>query len=266
MPQTEEKSRPYLALIPLGCCLALVLCVFLLAKFPGKSGTTKSTEATATVPVVTTAPTEAAPATEAPALADPWALVLVSSQHPLPDSFQEPALSTLTNGSEVDSRIYPDLTAMLDGAQEAGLSPVVCSAYRSRQSQETLFSDKVQEYLDQGLSQSEAEAQAAAWVAVPGTSEHETGLALDIVDIDYQLLDSDQANTPTQKWLLAHAWEYGFILRYPEDKTELTGIDYEPWHYRYVGKDAAKVIFDEGLCLEEYLSQYAPEQINSSES
>lgn len=258
MPQNEEKSRPFLALIPLGCCLALVLCVWLLAKFPGKSGTPKTTEPPATVPVSTTLPTETAPATEPPALADAWALILVSSQNPLPDSFQEPDLSTLTNGLEVDSRIYSALTDMLDAAQEAGLSPVVCSAYRSRQIQETLFSDKVQEYLDEGLPQTEAEAQAGTWVAVPGTSEHETGLALDIVDMDYQLLDSGQANTPTQKWLFQHAWEYGFILRYPEDKTALTGIDYEPWHYRYVGKEAAKVIFDGGLCLEEYLSQDAP--------
>lgn len=262
MAQTEEKSRPFLALIPLGCCLALVLCVWLLAKFPGGSaGKPKNTEAPSTVPAATETLAETQPSTQPPAPAEPWALILVSSQNPLPDSFQDPSLATLTNGLAVDTRIYADLISMLDAAQEAGLSPVVCSAYRSRQSQETLFSEKVQEYLDEGLSQAEAEAQAGTWVAVPGASEHETGLALDIVDLDYQLLDENQENTPTQKWLLAHAWEYGFVLRYPKDKTAQTGIDYEPWHYRYVGREAARVMFQEELCLEEYLIQYAPDRI-----
>ena len=90
-------------------------------------------------------------------------------------------------------------------------------------------------------------------MAVPGTSEHQTGLALDIVSAGYQLLDEAQEDTAEQKWLMEHCWEYGFILRFPEDKTEITGIGYEPWHYRYVGRETAEAIHKSGLCLEEYL-------------
>ncbi|MDY3692539.1 MAG: M15 family metallopeptidase [Dysosmobacter sp.] len=102
-------------------------------------------------------------------------------------------------------------------------------------------------------TQAEAENQASFWVARPGTSEHQTGLAVDIVDQNYQLLDEKQENKPVQQWLMAHCTEYGFILRYPTGKSEITGIGYEPWHYRYVGLDAAREITEQGLCLEEYL-------------
>lgn len=94
------------------------------------------------------------------------------------------------------------------------------------------------------------------WVAVPGTSEHQLGLAVDIVDVNYQLLDTNQENTAVQKWLLENSWRYGFILRYPTDQTDVTGIVYEPWHYRYVGKEYAQDIYKKGLCLEQYLEQW----------
>ena len=92
-------------------------------------------------------------------------------------------------------------------------------------------------------------------VALPGTSEHQTGLALDIVDAGYQELDEAQENTPVQQWLMRNSWRYGFILRYPTGKSNITGIIYEPWHYRYVGRDAARAIYESGLCLEEYLER-----------
>ena len=90
-------------------------------------------------------------------------------------------------------------------------------------------------------------------IAVPGTSEHEIGLAVDIVDVNYQLLDDEQENTGTQQWLMKNCWKYGFILRYPQNKKDITGVIYEPWHYRYVGRKNAKKIMKQGLCLEEYL-------------
>ena len=99
------------------------------------------------------------------------------------------------------------------------------------------------------------EAEAARWVAKPGTSEHQTGLALDIVAAGYQILDEEQEDTAEQKWLMENSWKYGFILRYPSEKSDITGIGYEPWHYRYVGKAAAADIYRTGVCLEEYLSQ-----------
>ena len=119
--------------------------------------------------------------------------------------------------------------------------------------QEKLYSNKLDEYLSYGYSQEKAKELAAFWVAVPGTSEHEIGLAVDIVSKWYQHLDHAQANTDEQQWLMKHCHEYGFILRYPEEKQELTRIGYEPWHYRYVGKTAAQEIMEYGLCLEEYL-------------
>ena len=99
--------------------------------------------------------------------------------------------------------------------------------------------------------------EAARWVAPPDTSEHQTGLALDLVSLDYQLLDEKQEQTPEQQWLMAHSWEYGFVLRYPSDKSAITGIGYEPWHYRYVGKEAAKAMHESGQCLEEYVGAAA---------
>lgn len=110
--------------------------------------------------------------------------------------------------------------------------------------------------MDQGYGLEDAKAKAGRQVAVPGTSEHQLGLAVDIVDVSYQLLDTNQENTDVQKWLLENSWRYGFILRYPTDKTDVTGIVYEPWHYRYVSKEYAKEIYEKGVCLEQYLEQW----------
>ena len=142
---------------------------------------------------------------------------------------------------------------MLDACKAEGLSPLVCSSYRSQSKQEALYENKVERLVSQGWSREDAKVEAAKVVALPGTSEHQLGLAVDIVDLNHQLLDESQESTDVQQWLIAHSWEYGFILRYPNDKSEITGIIYEPGHYRYVGKDAAKEIHDAGVCLEEYL-------------
>ena len=107
--------------------------------------------------------------------------------------------------------------------------------------------------MDKGYTRASAAAAAARWVAPPGTSEHQLGLAVDIVAGSFQVLDSRQEKTAEQQWLMEHCWEYGFILRYPSDKSDITGIAYEPWHYRYVGEKAAREMTEQGLCLEEYL-------------
>ena len=187
---------------------------------------------------------------------DNWALILVNWKNPLPDGFSIPELTQLRSGHAVDSRAYPELQAMMDDARAAGLQPLICSSYRTRDAQERLFEREVRNWMDRGYIREEATDRAAMWVARPGTSEHQTGLAVDIVDMSYQILDEKQESTPVQKWLMAHCAEYGFILRYPTDKSALTGIGYEPWHYRYVGVEAAQEIMGRGLCLEEYLPQY----------
>lgn len=108
-------------------------------------------------------------------------------------------------------------------------------------------------YIAQGYSRERAEIEAAKWVAVPGTSEHQTGLAVDLVALNCQILDESQETTSEQIWLMKNAYQYGFVLRYPSDKSDITGMEYESWHYRYVGKEAAKEIHEKGICLEEYL-------------
>ncbi len=116
-----------------------------------------------------------------------------------------------------------------------------------------LFQERIDELCAQGCSKKDARIKAATSVARPGTSEHQLGLAVDIVDEGHQTLDTSQENTPVQQWLMENSWKYGFILRYPNEKSQLTGIIYEPWHYRYVGVKAAQEIFESGVCLEEYL-------------
>ena len=185
---------------------------------------------------------------------DAWNLTLVNPWNALPEDYTFTA-TQLVNGHSVDERCYPDLQEMMDACRAAGLSPVICSSYRSWEKQQSLLQNKIDRLMAQGYSRDDAEAEAAREVAVPGTSEHQLGLALDIVDINNQNLDESQEDTPVQKWLMEHSWEYGFILRYPSDKSEITGIIYEPWHYRYVGRDAAAEIHELGVCLEEYLAR-----------
>ena len=163
----------------------------------------------------------------------------------------------MQNDQAVDARAYPDLQDMLGDMSQAGLSPLICSSYRSQERQQELYDNKVQRVMDEGVSLEAAQAEAARWVARPGTSEHQTGLAVDIVSLSNQMLDETQESTPEFQWLAENAWKYGFILRYPNDKTEKTGIAYEPWHFRFVGKEAAEEMHDLGLCLEEYLESLA---------
>ena len=196
-----------------------------------------------------------------------WQLLLVNPWNKLPEDYTV-ELKKLPNGLQVDARIYDDLTAMLSDCRKAGLRPLVCSAYRSSETQTRLYSNKIARLRAAGYSKEAAIREAGRWVAVPGTSEHQTGLALDLVSARYTNLDQKQAETAEQKWLMEHCWEYGFILRYPSDKSAVTGIGYEPWHYRYVGRETSKAIQDSGLCLEEYLTalEHAEKNIHTNEN
>ena len=185
-----------------------------------------------------------------------WRLLLVNPWNALPEDYAV-ELATLANGLQVDERIYDDLSAMLTDCREAGLEPIVCSAYRTEAKQRQLYANKVARVRASGVPEDQVEAEAARWVARPGTSEHQTGLALDIVAASYQVLDEKQEDTAEQQWLMENSWKYGFILRYPSEKSGITGIGYEPWHYRYVGRAAAAEIHRTGVCLEEYLGKAA---------
>lgn len=184
-------------------------------------------------------------------------LLLVNPWTPLPEDFVPGELVPVQNDQAVDARAYPDLQDMLQDMSQAGLSPLICSSYRSQERQQELYDNKVQRVMAEGVSREAAQAEAARWVARPGTSEHQTGLAVDIVSLSNQMLDETQESTPEFQWLAENAWKYGFILRYPSDKSEKTGIAYEPWHFRFVGKEAAEEMHDLGLCLEEYLESLA---------
>ncbi len=179
-----------------------------------------------------------------------WNLILVNRDNEIPADFEIPAMTLLSNGEQVDSRMYPDLQEMFDTARAQGYGLFVASGYRTQEKQQQLLDDKIAAYEYEGHSREEAESLAREWVAIPGTSEHQLGLAVDI-NADTNVCSSDGLYA----WLAAHAHEYGFILRYPAGKTEITGFQYEPWHFRYVGREAAEEIQAQGLTLEEYLNQ-----------
>ncbi len=177
---------------------------------------------------------------------------LVNPWNYLPEDYETEIVKSY-GALELSADADAALRQMMKDCKAAGLKPYVCSAYRTQEFQQKLFDNKVKKLIKQGYTREEAVIEAARHVAVPGTSEHQLGLAVDIVDMNYQLLDEKQAQQPAQKWLMEHCWEYGFILRYPPEKTEITGIIYEPWHYRYVGLELAQELHELGLCLEEYL-------------
>lgn len=212
--------------------------------------------------------TTAAPETSAPPASDTdplpelpeperevdWRLALVNEDNPLSEDF-EPETAEADGGYLFDIRAVEPLRALLQAGREAGLDLVVTSGWRRWAYQEQLFEDKVERVMaETGLERAEAEEIAADEVARPGTSEHQLGLAVDIISNAHPDLDEGWAETEEAVWLKEHCAEYGFILRYPPDKSDITGIVWEPWHFRYVGEDAAVYIMENDLCLEEYLA------------
>lgn len=181
-------------------------------------------------------------------------LVLVNKTHKIPENY-EPELHWLSNGScAVAEEMYAALSEMLTAGSEEGRQFVVASGYRSRETQQQLLEEDIaDDILKLGLSYQEAYDKETRETMPPGYSEHETGLAVDIVALDYQILDEQQELTDENRWLQEHCSEYGFILRYPKGKEDITDIDYESWHFRYVGENAAKTITEQGITLEEYL-------------
>ena len=180
-------------------------------------------------------------------------LMIVSADSPLPEGYA-PALDTVVGDYVMDARCASLCWQMMQDCREAGYGlPMICSAYRTTDYQQMLFDDKVYRVLWEETNDYEKALELAAQVvAVPGTSEHQTGLAADIMDEVYPFLNEWQEHTEAQKWLMQHCSEYGFILRYPPGTSDITGIIYEPWHYRYVGEKFAKEITNRGITLEEY--------------
>lgn len=179
-------------------------------------------------------------------------ILLVNPWNALPEGYQV-ELVNVTDRDRLEANCAQALQQMLADCEAAGHIPMIVSAYRTQEEQDYLYWRKVQRLQDAGWTYQSALRDAAKEVAVPGTSEHQLGLAVDLIDADYGYLNEHQAQTATQKWLMEHCHEYGFILRYPVGSTEITGIIYEPWHYRYVGVEIAQEIMNLGITLEEYL-------------
>ena len=187
--------------------------------------------------------------------ASDWRLVLVNKQHSIPEDY-EFTLGTITGSMQCDERIIDDLLAMLQAAKKEGVNLAICSPYRNLDRQENLFNKKIKLYMGQGMSYMEAYKIASQAVTIPGASEHQMGLALDIFSDTYTSLDEGFADTEAGKWLAEHSCEYGFVLRYPKGKEYITSIEFEPWHFRYVGTEAAYVMTRDNICLEEFWEKY----------
>lgn len=184
----------------------------------------------------------------------PWNLILVNDKHPMEKGYV-PELAKLNANYKVDKRILKPLKKMLRAAEKDGMDMYVCSAYRTVNKQKQLYNRRMGEEIRSGKSYWQAFEATRMGTALPGTSEHGLGIAVDIISNSYTELDEKQKDTPEAKWLAENCYKYGFILRYPVDKTEITGIMYEPWHYRYVGVEDATRITKMGVTLEEYLGE-----------
>ncbi|MCM1048880.1 MAG: M15 family metallopeptidase [Clostridiales bacterium] len=184
-----------------------------------------------------------------------WRLILVNKHHPIPDDYSL-ELGIVTDNMRCDKRIISDAIAMMQAAQKDGITLIIRSPYRSDNRQVELFNQKIKMYMGQGYSYMESYKIASQTVTVPGASEHQIGLALDITSDTFVPLKEEFADTDAGKWLAEHSCEYGFILRYPKDKEYITSIIFEPWHFRYVGKEAATVMKEENICLEEFWDKY----------
>lgn len=181
-----------------------------------------------------------------------WNLILVNKTHPIPDNYEVP-LANFSGSMKCDERVFDAITSMLKAAKDEGVDLIVCSPYRDYQLQTRLFNRKIDLYMGKGYSYLEAYKITSEKVTVPGASEHQIGMAFDIVTSSHATLDYEFADTTAGKWLKEHGKEYGFILRYPRGKEYITGIEFEPWHYRYVGVEAATYIMDNEITLEEFI-------------
>lgn len=239
----KNKGRVIMALV--GFLLAALIIWFIASAL-----TSKPDKTTDEIPSEILSATETTEQ-KAKTVDDPL-LIIVNKDNRVPDDWNTDMVE-LSGGNMVDGIVYSDLQRMLDKARKKGYDPIVCSSYRSKGRQKEIYKETVQKYIDQGMNKKAAKKAAREWVSLPGTSEHQLGLAVDIVSASNQVLDTAQEFNPVQRWFMKNCYKYGFILRYPDGKKDVTGIEYEPWHYRYVGKKHAKAMKRLGLCLEEYV-------------
>lgn len=185
---------------------------------------------------------------------DDWKLLYIGSGHPLSAGYK--VTYAAVGDFSVDKRIAPELREMLSSAKKAGYDITIAGAYRSPERSQELYDSKVKELKAQGFDEETAKVKASGYVALPYYSEHNAAIS---VDLNFPELTStiNYTDLPSYQWMLEHCADYGFIPRFPADKSSVTGVTYEPWHFRYVGPVHAKIILETGLCLEEYLHELA---------
>lgn len=185
-----------------------------------------------------------------------WNLILVNPEQALPEDF-DVELAEVDNEQRIDSRIVENWENLRTAANQAGHRLFLASAYRDIARQEANFNRRVNGYIEEGLTEEEAREKAKEYLTEPGHSEHHTGLALDIVDEEWIVagngLEPEYEGEASQQWLVENMTDYGFVLRYPEGKETITQIEYEPWHFRYVGPEHAAFMVEHDLTLEEYV-------------
>lgn len=179
-------------------------------------------------------------------------LILANRDNPLPSDYT-PFLRHICDGRlEASVELYDGLTRMFADAELQGYNYWIASAYRSAERQQQLVDEDVRICMERGMSYNDSLEEVYRETMPAGCSEHQTGLALDILCSGNSVMDASQKDEPGNKWLRKNCYKYGFILRYPEDKSGITGVNFEPWHFRYVGKEAAKFIMKNDITLEEF--------------
>ena len=174
-------------------------------------------------------------------------IILVNKDNKIPDDYKANLLEY--EGHFIDSSIASSLDKMVKSAKREGINLKINTAYRDRNEQQEIYERRVNLYVKKGNTKEQAVSKTNLEVQKPGYSEHETGLAL-----DFSNPNKPEENADMWKWLESNSYKYGFILRYPKDKTNITKVSNEEWHYRYVGKDIAKEMKMTGKCLEEYVN------------
>lgn len=184
-----------------------------------------------------------------------WELQLVRYENQLGENFA-PELADIENDQQFDARAAAHLKALIQAARDAGYTIYFCSGYRDYETQSIIYWNHINDFMEAGMTADEAHAETRLSVNYPGASEHQLGLAADLLEFKEQEMESWIGGSGLMLWLEENCADYGFVIRYPENKTDVTGVSYEPWHLRYVGGEAARYMMDNGLCLEEFLALY----------
>ena len=214
---------------------------------PPEMTTTENTASTTTEATEPPAPTFAYRASD-------WKLILVNADHPLAEDYTVD-LSSLRSGAKVNSQCMDSLQEMFDACRAAGLKPLVISAYQSGDDQQKQYDTRVSELMSMGFTKELAEKEAVKTVAAPGCSEYQTGLLLDIVSETVKDKDTEKlADCAELAWMRENSWKYGFVERYTGAQAARMGVTYQPWQYRFVGKNAAQDMYEQDYCLEELVA------------